>query len=136
MVRVGAVGGGEGNGGVWVPELHPMRDAAVGIAITLQAMTEQDADLDGLERRLSTYALRKTVVAAETWNGDELVAALTARFGPAEEDRRDGVRLAWDRKWLQVRGSNMEPVVRLFAESPGEDEAAELQTAAVEMLRG
>lgn len=136
MVETGAVAGGEGNGGVMIPALHPMRDAPLGMALVLQAMTDRERDLDGWERGLPTYALRKAVVAADDWNRETLVSRMEGRFGPADVDERDGIRLTWERKWVHVRPSNTEPVVRVFAEAPGEEEAAELQAAAAEAMTG
>ncbi|MFH1279880.1 MAG: phosphoglucosamine mutase [Candidatus Eisenbacteria bacterium] len=136
MVEVGAAAGGEGNGGVMVPALHPMRDAAMGMALVLQAMTGHGMDLNEWDRRLPVYALRKAVVPADEWNRETLVSRLAGRFGTAEVDERDGIRLSWERKWVHVRPSNTEPVVRVFAEAPGEEEADELQAEAAEAVTG
>jgi len=129
MVKRGAAVGGEGNGGVMVPAIHPMRDAATGIALILQAMTD-GGTMEELDRRIPEYVLRKEVFPAEAWDEDRLIGEMTGRFGDAEVDRRDGVRLAWANRWIQVRPSNTEPVVRVYAEAPESEEAAALQEVA------
>ncbi len=134
MREVGAAIGGEGNGGVMVPSLHPMRDAAMGMAVVLQSLAEGETGLDAQERALPQYVILKSVVAADTFDRNDLVAALTKRFGKARIDERDGLHLSWERSWLQIRSSNTEPIVRLFAEAPTEDEAARLRDAASEVL--
>lgn len=134
MREVGAAIGGEGNGGVMVPSLHPMRDAAMGMAIVLQSLAETETGLDELERSLPQYVILKSVVPADTFDRKDLVAALTERFGKARVDERDGLHLSWERSWLQIRSSNTEPIVRLFAEAPTEQEAARLRDAASNAL--
>ncbi len=136
MVSKKAVIGGEGNGGVMVPALHPMRDAAAGIALVLQAMTDGGKSLGELDGELPRYVLLKRIVSADSLNEDAFSAALRSRFGDAEEDRRDGLRLSWGRKWVHIRPSNTEPVVRLFAEAPEEGEAREIQEAAAHAVGG
>jgi phosphomannomutase len=129
MRSSGAVVGGEGNGGVMVPALHPMRDAAVGMALLLQAMTDSSARIGAIDARLPQSVLLKRVLRAETVDGGSLEGALRARFGEGLADRRDGIRLAWGRRWVHVRSSNTEPVVRVLAEAPDREGAEELQGA-------
>ncbi|RPJ41328.1 MAG: phosphoglucosamine mutase, partial [Candidatus Latescibacterota bacterium] len=126
MRRTGAVVGGEGNGGVMVAALHPMRDAAVGIAIVLQAMTDSGRSLAALDGAIPSYAMRKKALAAETPDGEKISRALRERFGEGRRDERDGIRVEWEKSWVQVRASNTEPVVRLLAEAPTIGEAEEL----------
>jgi phosphomannomutase len=117
MVELGAVIGGEGNGGVMYPALHAGRDApmAAALALTLLARTG---------RRVSEVvaaAPRYTIVKAKTPRGpalDGVYAALRRRFSDATVDTQDGLRLAWPDRWLHVRPSNTEPIIRLIAEAP------------------
>ena len=117
MVELGAVIGGEGNGGVIYPALHAGRDAplAAALALTLLARTG---------RRVSEVvaaAPRYAIVKAKTPRGPALDAVYTAlrrRFSDATADTQDGLRLAWPDRWLHVRPSNTEPIVRLIAEAP------------------
>ncbi|MBN1826734.1 MAG: phosphoglucosamine mutase [Candidatus Eisenbacteria bacterium] len=134
MIASGAVVGGEGNGGVMLPALHPMRDAAVGIALTLQAMTARGEGSAGLARRLPRYAIVKGVIVADRLNVERLLGDLRSRFGPGREDLRDGVHVAWPDRWVHVRASNTEPVVRVMAEAPDRADALRLQKAAAASL--
>jgi phosphomannomutase len=117
MVDLGAVIGGEGNGGVIYPELHAGRDApvAAALALTLLARTGRKVS------ELVAAAPRYTIVKAKTGRGpalDAVYAALRKRFSDATVDTQDGLRLAWPDRWLHVRPSNTEPIVRLIAEAP------------------
>lgn len=132
----GAVVGGEGNGGVMVPALHPMRDGMVGMALVLQAMLEAEGGLGELMTRLPSYDMRKSTVPADTWNEDLLLEGLSGRFGEGKLDRRDGLRLEWGNRWIHVRPSNTEPLVRLIVEAPEERGAKELEQSVRDVLGG
>ena len=117
IVRLAAVIGGEGNGGVMYPALHAGRDAPVAAALALEllARTEQTVS------ELVAAAPRYTIVKAKTPRGPALepvYLALRQRFADAQVDTQDGLRLAWRDRWLHVRPSNTEPIVRLIAEAP------------------
>src|SRR2546422_3652161 len=117
IVRLGAVIGGEGNGGVMYPALHAGRDAPVAAALLLTLLAR-----DG--RRVSELvagAPRYSIVKAKVARGPALepvYAALRRRFADAQVDTQDGLRLAWRDRWLHVRPSNTEPIIRLIAEAP------------------
>jgi len=118
--------GGEGNGGVIYPALHPGRDALVGIAMILQAMAESGRTLAQLAADLPQAAMLKTKVAAEELpQGARLVEALRA-LGPGELDQRDGLKWVGRQGWVHVRPSNTEPVLRIIAEAQDEAAAADL----------
>jgi len=120
-----AVVGGEGNGGVILPELHIGRDAPVGVALILQYLARE-------KRAISTLvggAPRYRIVKAKFQRGADLhvaYSALKARFPEAQEDERDGLRLAWPGRWVHLRPSGTEPVIRIIAEAPTEADAVGL----------
>jgi len=125
----GAVVGGEGNGGVMLPALHIGRDAPLGVALVLQHLTELGQAVSELVESHPRYA----IVKAKGPRGAELrplYEALHARFSDAAADERDGLRLAWRDRWLHVRPSGTEPIVRYIAEAPTEAEADALIAAA------
>jgi len=126
LLAVGAVIGGEGNGGVIYPALHPGRDALVGIAMILQALTDRETDLAGLGRNLPPVAMVKEKVASDILPADEDLAAILAGLGSGRIDDRDGLKWCGDRAWVHVRPSNTEPVVRIIAEAPDESAARDL----------
>lgn len=117
IVTEGAVIGGEGNGGVILPALHVGRDAPLGAALILQQLAVTGLGLAALVAGAPRYVIVKTKVPR---GGDlnALYAALRATFPDAAADSRDGLRLSWPDRWLHVRPSGTEPIVRLIAEAP------------------
>jgi len=117
-----AVIGGEGNGGVILPELHVGRDAPVGVALILQLLTASAKSLSGLVAGQPRYR----IVKAKAPRGNDLgpvYQRLRERFPDATVDTRDGLRLAWGDRWVHVRPSGTEPIVRFIAEAPTEADA-------------
>jgi phosphomannomutase len=125
-----AVFGGEGNGGVIDPRVGYVRDSFVGMALLLDAMASRELPLSGLADELPRYAIHKTKVDLATDKVPAALDALEKHFAGAAPDRLDGLRLDWPDKWLLVRASNTEPIVRIFAEAATADEARKLCEAA------
>lgn len=133
MRGAGAVIGGEGNGGVILPALHLGRDAPVGAALVLGLLARTGKRVSELVADQPRYA----IVKARAPRGPDLAGAyaeLRRRFPDAAMDQQDGLRLAWAGRWLHVRPSGTEPVVRLIAEAPTREAAAALIGAAREVL--
>jgi phosphomannomutase len=125
--------GGEGNGGVMLPALHIGRDAPLGVALILQLLAQTGVTLS----RLVADSPRYTIVKAKAPRGSDLqllYAKLRRRFSDASADERDGLRLAWTDRWLHVRPSGTEPIVRLIAEAPTRADAEALVAAGRELL--
>jgi phosphomannomutase len=137
MQAEGAVVGGEGNGGVIHPRLQHTRDAPAAAALILQHLLDEGRTLSQAVARWPSYAIVKEKVTFPRESLAEAYAALARELGPAQEDRTDGLRLAWAEKraWLHVRPSGTEPIVRLIAEAPGADEARELVRKAADRLQ-
>src|SRR6059036_3776018 len=117
ILRLAAVIGGEGNGGVMYPALHAGRDAPVAAALVLELLARTQQTVSELVKAGPRY----TIVKAKTPRGPALepvYMALRQRFADAQVDTQDGLRLAWRDRWLHVRPSNTEPIVRLIAEAP------------------
>jgi phosphomannomutase len=134
MLKHGAIIGGEGNGGLIDPRVVLVRDSFTAMAIVLAAMAERELPLSTLADELPRYEICKTKM---TLDREKLPAAFTAlekHFGDAASDRMDGLRLDWPGKWLLVRGSNTEPIVRSIAEAPTAAEAERLCKEANEVL--
>jgi phosphomannomutase len=128
-----AVIGGEGNGGVMLPALHIGRDAPLGVALILHLLATTGVTVSALVADSPRY----TIVKAKGPRGPELrpmYDRLRARFTDAEADERDGLRLSWKDRWLHVRPSGTEPIVRLIAEAPTANDAERLIDAARELL--
>ncbi len=129
IVAEGAVIGGEGNGGVMLPALHVGRDAPLAAALVLQHLALTGEPLSAMVAGWPRYA----IVKAKSPRGADLAAkyaALRRHFPDAEVDERDGLRLGWSDRWLHVRPSGTEPIIRLIAEAPSTAEAEALVAAA------
>ncbi|MDT8368292.1 MAG: phosphoglucosamine mutase [Longimicrobiales bacterium] len=138
MQEEGAVIGGEGNGGVILPDLHFTRDAPVAAALVLQYLCDAGTRTSRTVADWPRYSIVKRKVAFEREHLEGAYAALIEDLDADEEDRTDGLRLAWskDRAWLHVRPSGTEPVVRIIAEAPDEDAAGALVRRAEDLLNG
>jgi phosphomannomutase len=117
MLRRGAVLGGEGNGGVIHPAVGLVRDSFVAMALVLDALAADGRSLGAWVDSLPRYAIVKTKLPLAAERVPRALAALERRFPEAAIDRRDGLRLDWPGRWLLVRASNTEPIVRAIAEA-------------------
>jgi phosphomannomutase len=125
LVRLGAAIGGEGNGGVMYPPLHAGRDAPVAAALLLTLLARDGKRVSELVAAAPRYAIVKAK-AARGPALEPVYAALRRRFADAQVDTQDGLRLAWRERWLHVRPSNTEPIIRLIAEAPSRAAAEQL----------
>ena len=129
MAEVGAVIGGEGNGGVMLPDLNLTRDAPLACALVLSLCAERGARVGELLEGRTTYRMVKRKLARPAGTVDDVLGTLEAALGSeAEADHADGLRLTWpDRsEWLHVRPSGTEPILRIIAESPEAERAESL----------
>jgi phosphomannomutase len=126
--------GGEGNGGVMLPSLHIGRDAPLGVALILQLLAQSGVSVSELVLRHPRYAIVKAK-GPRGGNLPALYAALRHRFPDATVDERDGLRLAWRDRWVHVRPSGTEPIVRYIAEAPTPADAEALVGAARALVR-
>ena len=134
MRQVGAVIGGEGNGGIIDPRVGYVRDPFIGMALILNLVTQTSLSLSGWVASLPAYTIVKHKYPVER---ERLAAALTEleRCWPdASVSRLDGLRLEWSDRWIHIRLSNTEPVVRVIAEAPQGDDAEELCQKAAKIL--
>ncbi len=134
MLAHGAIFGGEGNGGPIDPRVGYVRDSFVGMALLLDAMAARQMTIGQLADELPRYEIVKTKVSLPSEKLPAALDALEKRFSDATADRMDGLRLDWPDRWLLVRGSNTEPIVRAIAEAPTADAADALCRTAAETL--
>ncbi len=118
--------GGEGNGGVILPEVHLGRDAPVGAALLLQLLHEEDKSLSQIVSELPRYVIVKDKLDRPNASLDTVYEALRSAFPGATADTQDGLRLSWADRWVHVRPSGTEPIVRVIAEAPSSRDALEL----------
>jgi phosphomannomutase len=126
MQAVGAVIGGEGNGGVIDPRVGFVRDPFIGMGLILNLLAETGRKVSELVAELPAYTIVKDRYALDRDRLPALFAALPERWPEAAVNRLDGLRLDWSDRWVHVRPSNTEPIVRVIAEAPKEEEAAKL----------
>ncbi len=142
MHRVGATLGGEGNGGVILPDLHHGRDALVGAALVLQHLAETGQALSQWKASLPDYRIAKHKVSVNGLDAGALLTSLAARYADGGEGVRgvsalDGVKVDLDGGWVHVRASNTEPILRIYAESATDAEAQALaERFTAELLAG
>lgn len=138
MQEVGAIIGGEGNGGVILPDLHFTRDAPLGAALILQHLLDEGVGLREAAQGWPEYVIEKRKISFPRAALAGAYEALARDFSPPDLDHADGLRMAWpeERVWLHVRPSGTEPVVRLISEAPTGEEARALLHRAGEILDG
>jgi phosphomannomutase len=136
MQEVGAVIGGEGNGGVIDPRVGFVRDPFIGMGLILSLMAETGKKLRELVAELPAYVIVKDKVAVDRATLPRLFAALPVRWPEARVNSLDGLRFDWPDRWVHVRSSNTEPIVRVIAEAPRGDDAARLCAEVRALLAG
>ena len=138
MQSDGAVVGGEGNGGVILPDLHHTRDAPVASALILQHLVDEGSTLSAAVARWPVYTIVKTKIDFPKKALSDAYSELERQLPSDGVDSADGARLQWMERqaWLHVRPSGTEPVVRLIAEAPQRSEAEELIERATAVLAG
>ncbi len=123
MVAQDAVIGGEGNGGVILPELHLGRDAPVAVAITLQSLLEFEGSAETLVQSLPRYHMVKDKINIEGKNPDIIIEKLIDQFADKKVDLLDGLKIDEENYWIHLRKSNTEPIIRIIAEAKTAKEA-------------
>ena len=124
MKEVGAVIGGEGNGGVIYPESHYGRDALVGIALFLSHLAHEGKKVSELRASYPNYFMAKNRVdlTPET-DVDEILAKVKELYKNEEINDIDGVKIDFPDKWVHLRKSNTEPIIRVYSEAHSPEEA-------------
>lgn len=136
MIANDAVLGGEGNGGVIDPRVGWVRDSFVGMALVLDAMAIRQQPISRLVNELPRYEIVKAKITVEPAKIPAALTTLRTHFADAQADTLDGLRLDWPGKWLLVRASNTEPIVRAIAEAPTAAEASRLCDEAAQVIAG
>lgn len=128
MLAEGAVVGGEGNGGVILPDVHLTRDASVAAVLALQLLLETGRSVEEEVASWPRYVILKEKVPAAPIPLEFISSSVQKRLGPATVDMQDGVRFDWPHRarWLHLRSSGTEPVMRIIAEAREEAETREL----------
>lgn len=119
-----AVIGGEGNGGVILPELHYGRDALVGIALMLNLLAERQVTMSDLRTSYPDYYIVKNKIQLTAdMNIDKILDVVANEFSHEKLNTSDGLKIDFEDGWVHLRRSNTEPIIRVYAESSSEKEA-------------
>jgi len=129
MHEVGALIGGEGNGGVIYPASHCGRDAMVGTALFLSSLAQKGVSASKLKASLPQYSIYKDRIdLSDSGLIDRILAEVKEKFASEKVNTIDGVKVDFEkeRKWVHLRRSNTEPIIRIYAEAKDIEEAREL----------
>lgn len=118
MKDVDAVIGGEGNGGIIVPDLHYGRDSLIGIALFLSHYVKQGKSMSELKASYPSYHMAKNKVQLRAGMvPDELIKKMEERYQSENIDTIDGLKIDFEEGWVHLRKSNTEPIIRIYTES-------------------
>lgn len=124
MKEVGAVIGGEGNGGVIYPESHYGRDALVGIALFLSSLAQKGCKASELRATFPNYYIAKNRIdLTPTTDIDAILAKVKQMYADQQVNDIDGVKIDFPDKWVHLRKSNTEPIIRVYSEAATMEEA-------------
>lgn len=135
MREVQALIGGEGNGGVIEPRVGYVRDSFVAMAYVLDGLARRRSPLSTWVDELPQYAIVKDKLTCPRERVGDACEALRSAFPDARATEGDGLRLDWPDRWVQVRASNTEPILRVIAEAPAAGAARELCVEAISFVR-
>ena len=139
MQEEGAVIGGEGNGGVIVPDLHYGRDALIGTALFLSNMAHKKLSASALRATYPDYFVSKNrIEMSDPAKIEEALTKVENYFAGAAVNKLDGLRIDFEdeRKWFVLRKSNTEPIIRIYAEAPSEAAAEDLAQEVIRVIGG
>jgi phosphomannomutase len=127
MKQIGAVIGGEGNGGVIYPELHYGRDALVGVALFLTLLAKKGKKVSELKKEYPAYAIAKTKIElTPDLDVDAILLAVKDKFANEKITDIDGVKIDFADSWVHLRKSNTEPIIRIYSEASTMEAAEKL----------
>jgi phosphomannomutase len=136
MKEKDAVIGGEGNGGVIVPELHYGRDALAGIALVLSFLARAGKSLAQLRSEYPAYFMSKQKIElAAGMNPDAVLEGMAAKYAGLQPSTIDGVKIDFEDEWVHLRKSNTEPIVRIYSEAKSQEGADKLADRFVEEIK-
>ena len=136
MKEIGAVIGGEGNGGVIYPASHYGRDALVGIALFLSHLAERKQKISALRDSYPKYTISKNKLDLDPKTDvDALLLAIANEYTGFEVDTRDGVKIYIEKEWVHLRKSNTEPIIRIYTESQDAHSAEALANKIIEKIK-
>jgi phosphomannomutase len=136
MKKRNAVIGGEGNGGIILPELHYGRDALVGIALFLTHLAKSKMKCSELRKLYPDYVIaKKKIILNPGMDVDNLLKQVREKFRNQKIDERDGLKIEHKNGWVQIRKSNTEPIIRIYAEGITSQDAEMLANEVIDFVK-
>ncbi len=131
-----AIIGGEGNGGVIFPESHYGRDALVGIGLFLSHLAQKGIKISELRATYPSYVMSKNKIELSAdLNVDLILATVADKYKHEQVNTIDGVKIDFADRWVHLRKSNTEPIIRIYSEAPSESEANELAQEIMQVIQ-
>ena len=135
MKKKNAVIGGEGNGGIILPDLHYGRDALVGIALFLSHLANLNISCSQLRSKYPIYFMSKDkIMLDKTVNVDKIINEVSKKYSDQEINNEDGLKIDFKNSWVQLRKSNTEPIIRVYSEAKSQEEANELSSKFIDEI--
>jgi phosphomannomutase len=124
MKEVNAVIGGEGNGGIIVPDFHYGRDALIGIGLFLSHLATHKKTIKSLRKSYPDYFISKNKIELENgFDVKDIFEKIQKKYKNHPVNTEDGLKIEFDTDWVHLRTSNTEPIIRIYAESDYETKA-------------
>lgn len=136
MKEVNAVIGGEGNGGIIVPDFHYGRDALIGIALFLSHLAHTKKPISGLRKQYPDYFISKNKIELD--NGidvQKIFREIKKKYKNQPINTDDGLKIEFDNDWVHLRTSNTEPIIRIYSESDYESKANHIASRLIMDIR-
>jgi len=136
MKKVNAIIGGEGNGGIILPQLHYGRDAIVGIALFLSFMAESNKKVSEIRNNYTNYFMSKNkITLSDSSLIDKILASLEKEFSNFKLNKEDGLKIYLENEWIHLRKSNTEPIIRIYTESSSQYKADKLAQDIIKFVK-
>ncbi len=136
MKEVNAVIGGEGNGGIIVPDLHYGRDALIGIALFLTHLVKSNKSIKQLRGTYPDYFISKNKIELEQgFNARSIFDKIKTKYKNNPVNTEDGLKIEFEKDWVHLRTSNTEPIIRIYAESNFETTAENIARKIMQDIR-
>ena len=136
MKKTNAIIGGEGNGGIIYPELHYGRDSLVGVALFLTHLAQKNKKVSALRAEYPAYIMSKNKIELSAdLNVDLILATVAEQFKAERVNTIDGVKIDVADRWVHLRKSNTEPIIRIYSEAPTEEEAIGLAQQIMQVIK-
>ena len=136
MKEKNAVIGGEGNGGIILPELHYGRDALVGIALFLTHLSKLNISCSELRKKYPDYFMSKEKVdLSQDFDVDRIIDNIKEKYSEEKTSNIDGLKIDFADSWVQLRKSNTEPIIRVYSEAKSQKNADELSAKFISEIK-